>query len=1579
MATSDGSSSSSSHSVHVHGDHVDPSTESTGNYAQKVADGKVNQEDERQQDDDNQSDPVEDITTTPVSGEESIAATTEAAEISEAEAAAEISEATTTTATGTTATTTITTTPERTTSPLLPEEEIDVIGPIRDSVSSQDVIAIVGEESGSESLSVDRSEVPPQQIIIDDACVTTLAPGVSAMSMPTPRGEPVPTVEFHRSLSEADAASPTVDVSSTPNQEDLTLQEFLSSPHGNNQIVERSPGGRYVRFSERLGSGASKDVYRAYDTEEGIEVAWNVVHLAGVPKNERNRIVNEVRLLERLHHQNIISFHGSWVNRERQQVNFVTEILSSGTLKSFINKVQVIRWKIAKRWAVQILKGLEYLHSQDPPVIHRDLKCENIFINGTSGDLRIGDLGLSTVNRNGKVLSVLGTPEFMAPDMYEENPYDEKVDIYAFGMCLLEIFTKEIPYNECSNPAQIYKKVTRGAPPDSLARLKSKHAREFIELCLGSRKEDGTFVRPSATELLAHPFLIKRPVDDDEVEVEPRMQEQTIREASGSKENPSDISAAVPTKNPSSATTAGSNVVSAMNEESPKARTQTVRTNSLDESDRFDEMPESETNSIRKVKVMMGRGEELKDDDEAKPEDHAVPASDVDNEPSGHIVSNNESIGKLQYLVAAAVIEETEVETTDQPYADDILKLVVTLPVEGETQNVQFDFDLVVDDPIQVTKEMVAELGIPQGAVLEISETISSLAQSARTKKHKYLAGQAQQAAGHARTLSQNLGSMPLQQPVGLVPSGNQPVQGLVPSQHHAPPPPQMPSPPQQMLQQPQMSQQEQHQQVPQQQPDSLPPQQMQLPLQHPITPQPQQQQQQMTQQQPIAQHQQQQRQPLHQTDPITVPLHQPQQIPSLPQQQTAPQPVHQQQIPGPPPPQQQMIAPPQQQQMVAPPQQQHMPQTPLQQLMPAPTLQHHVLQPSLQQQVQQPPMQQQMQQLPMQQQMAAPVQQHQQQMTAAPPQEPTPAPRQQLTAMQREGSQRLMDQPRIPSHDQSAQMHGQQNLESATVPSLQQANVLVQGSDVGTHTQSQAPYAQPTIQVNVQPQTSNHSHPQRQGVQMNGEYHRAPVSIESKMHQPPAPYSQLVAHPPSGPTRSQSITGSQPVSIRNSNRGISEPQLQAASVGFTQSSQSHIQGQALQQTLPAPSQGQHGGNGGGQLVSGTYQTIQPDSQVQHFSQGPVHATQQVVSGQQTIPPSHQMHQHMSGGPHHGSGIGFGQNLQHQQIVGQIPMEPMHQQRIGQQRALVPTHQQEHRNQHHVPSQQTPGPPQQQHQQASAYIETRAHDSLQKQPHQQPTLQNVQPTGCQQAPISNQVSQGQQTVLAAGHSNIQQGQKQRQIAGELAPVPQNIAMPLTTNSEANSSMSIGSTTTTTNSVASERRQSDPLTLDSLFDPSGALGELTMNSNGDESVDEMCAEELRKLDEDYQKNLMRAKKVFASRMDNLVRTQHQREAQHQKTLEQHQKDRAAFEKRLQQEEIEQNRRIEQMQKEWDRRREEARLKQLEEENSAIASGPGGLVTGSTSTGKISSTTANSIPPSVANPNSSSTPATDGGGS
>ncbi|KAK4478092.1 hypothetical protein RD792_017357 [Penstemon davidsonii] len=268
-------------------------------------------------------------------------------------------------------------------------------------------------------------------------------------------------------------------------------------------FVEVDPTGRYGRYNEILGKGASKIVYRAFDEYSGIEVAWNQVKLYDFLQSPEDleRLYCEIHLLKTLKHSNIMKFYTSWVDTANRNINFVTEMFTSGTLRQYRLKHKKINIRAIKHWCRQILQGLLYLHSHDPPVIHRDLKCDNIFINGNQGEVKIGDLGLAAILRKSHAARCVGTPEFMAPEVYEEE-YNELVDIYSFGMCILEMVTFEYPYSECNHPAQIYKKVMSGKKPDALYKVKDPEVRGFVEKCLATVSD-----RLSAWELLNDPFL----------------------------------------------------------------------------------------------------------------------------------------------------------------------------------------------------------------------------------------------------------------------------------------------------------------------------------------------------------------------------------------------------------------------------------------------------------------------------------------------------------------------------------------------------------------------------------------------------------------------------------------------------------------------------------------------------------------------------------------------------------------------------------------------------------------------------------------------------------------------------------------------------------------------------------------------------------------------------------------------------------------------------------------------------------------------------------------------------------------
>ena len=251
--------------------------------------------------------------------------------------------------------------------------------------------------------------------------------------------------------------------------------------------------------------------YMAFDRETGTQLAWNQIILDhNIGAEEFKRIYKEISILKQISHPSIIRLYDSWIDEERGNLIFITEAMTSGTLSQFRKRLPVVSLAVVQSWAKQLLSGLEYLHTRTPVIMHRDIKSNNIFMDATSdaNRVKIGDLGLATLytgSMRAEQMSVIGTPEYMAPEFYAES-YNQLVDIWAFGLVMLEMVSNKVPYHECNGAtAQIFLKVSRGVLPGAFAELRPGPTRDFIAACLLPAS-----VRPSASQLLQAPFILQK-------------------------------------------------------------------------------------------------------------------------------------------------------------------------------------------------------------------------------------------------------------------------------------------------------------------------------------------------------------------------------------------------------------------------------------------------------------------------------------------------------------------------------------------------------------------------------------------------------------------------------------------------------------------------------------------------------------------------------------------------------------------------------------------------------------------------------------------------------------------------------------------------------------------------------------------------------------------------------------------------------------------------------------------------------------------------------------------------------------
>lgn len=284
----------------------------------------------------------------------------------------------------------------------------------------------------------------------------------------------------------------------------------LAMDYAIRRAVEKSTCDRFVRYSDMLGGGAYKEVYIGYDHVEKIEIAWNQIVFSrdGEGLKPPEELFAEAILLMSLNHERVMKCYSYWFDSKSKTLNMITELFPSGSLKKYLSKYDDgvgVDLVSVKNWGRQILEGLRFLHNQTPKIIHRDIKCDNVFVDSGGKQVKLGDFGLAVYVMEGdfvKEKEAKGTPEFMAPECYD-GEYNELVDVYSFGMCLLEMVIGEYPYMECNNGIQIFKKVYTGVKPESLGKVKDSGLKDIIEKCMLPMS-----VRPSVEELLKYPFFI---------------------------------------------------------------------------------------------------------------------------------------------------------------------------------------------------------------------------------------------------------------------------------------------------------------------------------------------------------------------------------------------------------------------------------------------------------------------------------------------------------------------------------------------------------------------------------------------------------------------------------------------------------------------------------------------------------------------------------------------------------------------------------------------------------------------------------------------------------------------------------------------------------------------------------------------------------------------------------------------------------------------------------------------------------------------------------------------------------------
>ena len=255
----------------------------------------------------------------------------------------------------------------------------------------------------------------------------------------------------------------------------------------------------------KLGEGAYSVVYKVKRTVDDQIYALKKVKLLNLSEKEKLNALNEVRILASVKSNFVISYKEAFFDEKDSTLGIVMEYADKGDLYQRIvehkNAAMFLEESEIWRIFIQLVKGLKALH--DLKILHRDLKSANVFI-FSDGSAKLGDLNVSKVARRGLGYTQTGTPYYASPEVWKDQPYDNKSDIWSLGCVLYEMITLRPPFR-AENMEGLYNKVIKGQYNKIPERF-SPDLVSIVKMLLMVNAE----ARPSCDKILKNPIIQKR-------------------------------------------------------------------------------------------------------------------------------------------------------------------------------------------------------------------------------------------------------------------------------------------------------------------------------------------------------------------------------------------------------------------------------------------------------------------------------------------------------------------------------------------------------------------------------------------------------------------------------------------------------------------------------------------------------------------------------------------------------------------------------------------------------------------------------------------------------------------------------------------------------------------------------------------------------------------------------------------------------------------------------------------------------------------------------------------------------------